>query len=125
MPPAVIFLVGGCVLANWRSFSQGGTTELGGVIQCLISMLAAALKPVIVKLLTSGGAGMRPCGGACSCLGTDTLCTVQLADAWPKATSLALTHAARRTRAGRLLSPKHAATQARSRCIGWDTHEVA
>lgn len=71
----IVVLIGGCVLSNAKSFTDNTTTELGGVIQCLISMLAAALKPVIVKLITSGGTGMRPCAGACSCLGTDTLCS--------------------------------------------------
>lgn len=67
-------LVGGCVLSNSHSMSGDESTELGGVIQCMISLVAASLKPVIVKLLTSGGSGMKPCGGACSCLGVDSCC---------------------------------------------------
>lgn len=65
----VVAIVGGCVLSNAESFASGGSSQLGGIIQCLISLFAATLRPVLQKLTMSGGAALNPCGGSCgSCL---------------------------------------------------------
>jgi drug/metabolite transporter (DMT)-like permease len=62
-------IVGGCILSQADSFASGGSSQLTGVLQCLISLFAATLRPVLQKLSMSGGAALNPCGGSCgTCL---------------------------------------------------------
>lgn len=76
----IALLIGGCALSNSSSFGRG-STEIGGMLQCLVSLFAAALRPVLQALLMGGGGAIsKPCGGACSCLGTDSCMTLLAGD---------------------------------------------
>jgi len=58
----VSVIVAGSVIANYDSIMAGGSTQVRGVIFIVISMLAASLRPVLQKLLISGGAGAAGIG---------------------------------------------------------------
>jgi drug/metabolite transporter (DMT)-like permease len=58
----VLAIVGGSILAVSASFGDGGDSKeahelLLGTICCLISLLAASLRPVLQKVVQSGGSG--------------------------------------------------------------------
>jgi hypothetical protein len=66
----ICVLVVGAIMSNAPSFAAGGSSQIGGIIQVLVSLAAATLRPVLQKLAMSGGSALNPCGGACgsSCL---------------------------------------------------------
>jgi len=61
----ITVIVAGSILANADSFSRGGSSQSSGIIMCLISMLAATIKPVVQKISMTGGGALNPFGGSC------------------------------------------------------------
>lgn len=51
---AVTAIVVGSILANFTSILEGGTSQIMGVIWCLVSLLAASLRPVLQRMLIAG-----------------------------------------------------------------------
>lgn len=65
----ITLIVVGVILAQATSFSHPGNNTIQGVIYVLISTAAATVKPVLGKLIMTGGDALNPCGGSCgSCL---------------------------------------------------------
>lgn len=53
---AVFFVVLGSCMAVFYQFAKGGSSQVLGVVSCLISLLAASFKPVIMMIVMEGTA---------------------------------------------------------------------
>ena len=54
----VMLIIIGSILSNAHAMLEGGTSDVIGVVMCLISLVAASLNPVIKKIVLSGSADL-------------------------------------------------------------------